>query len=213
MELFHFTTGQMDVNTYIVKQPDSHECFIIDPGGDETALLSYIEQKNLKVTHILLTHGHFDHIEAVRAIKETCGASICIHKDDAAMLTDPTKNLSSYLNQSIVQPEADQYLNNESEIQIGKIIINTIYTPGHSKGSVCYLYENVLFSGDTLFKGSIGRSDFPDSDFNELQNSLKKLLMLNPSLLIYPGHGEFTTLEAEMNQNPFLLQIYGNITS
>lgn len=211
MEIFHFTTGQMDVNTYIIKQPDNNECFIIDPGGENESLISYLTEKKLIITHILLTHGHFDHIEAVRTLKERYGASIYIHTNDSAMLSDPTKNLSSYLNQSIVQPDADHYLTDESEIQIGKMVVNIIYTPGHSKGSVCYLCENILFSGDTLFKGSIGRSDFPDSDFNELQNSLKKLLLLNPSFLVYPGHGEFTTLEVEMKQNPFLLQVNNNI--
>lgn len=211
MEIFHFTTGQMDVNTYIIKQPDNNECFIIDPGGENKSLISYLTEKKLIITHILLTHGHFDHIEAVRTLKEKYGASIYIHTNDSAMLSDPTKNLSSYLNQSIVQPDADHYLTDESEIQIGKMVVNIIYTPGHSKGSVCYLCENILFSGDTLFKGSIGRSDFPDSDFNELQNSLKKLLLLNPSFLVYPGHGEFTTLEVEMKQNPFLLQVNNNI--
>lgn len=206
MKIETIVTGQLDVNTYIVCDGEERECFIVDVGCAST-ILRYLEEKNLKCTHILLTHAHFDHISGVNELKEKTGAKVCIHELDADGLFDNKINLSSYAGSFVVPSEADIKLSDGDTIKICGKEIKVLHTPGHSRGGVCYLVEDekVIFSGDTLFRLSVGRTDFPNCDENALFDSIEnKLFTLQGNYRVLPGHMRETTLDDERNKNLFV---------
>jgi glyoxylase-like metal-dependent hydrolase (beta-lactamase superfamily II) len=204
MKIITLQTGDLFVNCYIVFKPEIGKAIVLDPGGSEEKIIHQIENHKLEVTHILLTHGHFDHIGALRAIKDKTGALVCIHEADAAMLTNPYLNLSVMIQDGMVQVPADKILKDKDHIQSGGMDFAVLHTPGHSEGSVCYIAEDALFSGDTLFNMSVGRSDFPGSDEKKLKNSINIVLKsLSVDYRVYPGHGAASTLDWEKQNNPF----------
>ena len=152
----------------------------------------------------MLTHCHFDHILGVKKIKEETNATIFISEQDKDGLKDSRLSLASEVRQAQHSVEADELIYNNTLIPFYDTDIKVISTPGHTKGSVCFLIKDKLFSGDTLFSGSIGRTDFPTGNYGEIKESLKKLLKLNENIVVYPGHGEATTIKDEKNFNPFL---------
>ena len=154
----------------------------------------------------MLTHGHFDHIGAVKYLREELNAPVAIHAEDADCLNDDSKNLSFYMGMDIGgQGTADIMLKNGDKLYVGDITLKVIHTPGHSRGSVCFLSSRAVFTGDTLFHGSIGRSDFPGGDFKELINSINnKLMVLDDNCIIYPGHGPVSTIGREKVINPYI---------
>lgn len=204
MKIISLQTGELFVNCYIVFKEGENAAVAIDPGGSEDKILYELQKNNLTLTHILLTHGHFDHIGAVRALKEKYGAKICIHKSDAPMLADPYKNLSIFVDNPVAEPSADILLQDKQTINTGGMDIKVLHTPGHSEGSVCYMIEDVLFSGDTLFCMSVGRTDFPGCSTEKLMHSLNQLTKLKENYEVYPGHGNSTMLDEEKRSNPFL---------
>ncbi len=190
--------GKYYANCYIIGEKGSCGA-VIDPGDNARDILKIINSMDLDLKFIINTHGHFDHIGANSVIKEETDAQILIHKDDRNFLTDPDKNLSSFMGElKITGPSADRLLADGEEIQIGAIKLNVLHTPGHSPGSIS-LYskkENVLFSGDTIFSMGVGRTDFPHSSQKQLSLSIeKRLLTLPAQTLVYPGHGEKTTID------------------
>ncbi|MGB9679365.1 MAG: MBL fold metallo-hydrolase [Thermoanaerobacteraceae bacterium] len=192
-------------NCYIVFDEYDHTAAIIDPGGNEEEILDFIKQTNLIVEYILLTHGHFDHIAAVETLRDVTEAKVLISYEDAPMLTNPELNLSSRFYKNIICSDADEYLKDQDIINLSNIKIKALSTPGHTKGGMCFITDSICFTGDTLFKGSIGRCDFPGGDINILMNSIKtKLLTLNDETLIYPGHGDLSTIGEEKNNNTFI---------
>lgn len=199
--------GPMMVNCYIVHDTMSKKGTIIDPAGNFDKARKYIEQNSLDIEYILLTHGHYDHITALKKFKDYTGADILIHQRDRQMLTDPEKNLSliSY-KRPVVQVDADGIVEDGDIIKVGNLDIKTIHTPGHSSGSVCYATYDALFSGDTLFSGYIGRTkDFPGANAQDLKDSLiNKVLILPQSFILYPGHGINSTIKNEILKNPYL---------
>lgn len=203
MKIISMQTGDMFVNCYIVYGKNS-EAVVIDPGGSAEKILNQIEANGLKITHILLTHGHFDHIVAVKAIKEKTGAPVCVHQADAPMLADPAKNLSIFVDDPVYAPAADMLLKDGDVLFSGELRIKVLHTPGHSEGSVCFIIENALFTGDTLFYMYVGRTDFPGSSFEKLKYSVNHILGgLQTDYDVYPGHGIATTLNEERLQNSF----------
>ena len=187
-------------NCYIIK--NKNFTAVIDPGiYYEKAVL---ELKKADNAYILLTHCHFDHILGVKKIKEETNATIFISEQDKDGLKDSRLSLASEVRQAQHSVEADELIYNNTLIPFYDTDIKVISTPGHTKGSVCFLIKDKLFSGDTLFSGSIGRTDFPTGDYREIKESLKKLLKLNENIVVYPGHGEATTIKDEKNFNPFL---------
>lgn len=205
MKVLTLKTGYMAANAYIVYTENKPEAVIIDPGDDIELIMDLIKEHELKLEKILLTHGHFDHIGAVKDLKERTGAQVAIHKQEADFLTDPNKNLSYIINRQIVQDPADIFLEDGDLIRVADMEFKVLHTPGHTEGGVCYKLGKVLFTGDTLFEGSVGRTDLSGGSYEQLMSSIiEKLLVLDDDHLVYPGHGRQTTIGRERRENPFL---------
>ncbi|HBV88977.1 MBL fold metallo-hydrolase [Desulfosporosinus sp.] len=198
--------GSMGANCYLYACMETKKAVVIDPGADGKSIYRWILEKGFKVEYILLTHGHVDHIGAVDELKELLGdVQVGIHTGDAGMLTDGRKNLSSYFGPGLALNKADLLLSDGQELIVGNQRIKVIATPGHSPGSVCFLCSDGLISGDTLFAGSIGRTDFPGGSMNQLLDGVKKKLLILPDdTRVFPGHGEETSIGEEKRDNPFL---------
>lgn len=203
MEIRTFTSGFLGANCYVVVEQNT--AIVIDPIVEGEALLAYLQSKQATVAAIINTHGHVDHIAGNQWLHEQTGTPIQIHQGDEHYLTDPNWNLSALISEhQIVSPKAARLLQDGSQIKLADSFLTVIHTPGHSPGSICLLGPGVLFTGDTLFQSSIGRSDFPGGDSAALRTSLQRLKQLPMDTVIYPGHGSKTTLEQELNHNPFL---------
>lgn len=203
MEIIRFLTGPLKVNTFFLVYAPG-KAAVIDPGGNEKWLLAELAQRGLAATHILLSHGHFDHIGAVGALHAVHGSQICIHRLDAPMLTQPFLNLSAEFGKGITAPAAQVLWEGCEDIALGEHSCRVLHTPGHTEGGVCYFFKNALFTGDTLFHASIGRTDFPGGNYKTLVKSIREQLFTLPDCPVYPGHEEFTTLAEEKEDNPFL---------
>jgi len=203
IEVITIKVGPWETNCYLVTPKGGEESMIIDPGAEPERILSQV--RGLNVRYIINTHGHSDHIGANRAIKEVSGAKILIHRDDASMLTYPRENLSLLWSQEITSPPADRLLEGGEKIRLDGISWKVIHTPGHSPGGISLLGDNWLFSGDTLFARSVGRTDLPGSSWEVLLESIRKnFLTLDDHVIVYPGHGPSTTIGEERRWNPFL---------
>ena len=193
--------GSMGVNCYLLT--DNGEAMVIDPGYECDRILNCIEKSGCVLKKILLTHGHFDHIGAVSELAGKTGAPVFIHSKDSRMLTDNNSNLSFLTGETVEPYEADGFLDDIEELKIGNSVIKVLHTPGHSSGSVSFLAEDCVFSGDLLFNGSIGRYDFGDLS-TELA-SIKMLMdTLDDSVTVSPGHGPSTTIGYEKLYNPYI---------
>ena len=200
-------TGSFEANQYIVWTEGETECLVIDPGEDSPALETRIESLGLTPVQIVLTHGHFDHIAGVRRMKEKFGGTICIHSLDGLMLVDARENLSAYFGFKVEQPAADRFLEEGDTVAAGSTVFKVIHPPGHSPGGICLIGESVVFTGDTLFCESVGRTDFPKADGEALIKAIKqKLLTLPDDMRVYPGHGPVTTIGHERQANIFIRQ-------
>ncbi|NPC93302.1 MBL fold metallo-hydrolase [Bacillus sp. WMMC1349] len=199
--------GPIQTNAYILSN-DEKFCLIFDPGSEAIKLNTYIKEKNLKPLAILLTHAHFDHIGAVDKVRKEWDIPVYVHKNEENWLTDPSLNGSALLTgQNITAEKADHLLEKEEDLEIGPFKLQVFLTPGHSPGSVSYYLdeENLIISGDVLFKGSIGRTDFPGGNHEVLLNSIhKKLLSLPENTLVLSGHGPETDIMTEQEENPFI---------
>ncbi len=198
--------SSMMVNCYIVGCEETKEVAVIDPGGNAQAILNLLKQDGLKAQYIINTHGHIDHIGANKAVKDATAAEILIHEDDAKMLVNPASNFSLMMGNKVVSPPADRFIKEGDIIKIGNTVeLEVIHTPGHSPGGVCLKVGNIIFVGDTLFQGSIGRTDFPGGSYRQLiQNIKEKLFCYEDDTICYPGHGPATTIGFEKKHNPFL---------
>ena len=203
------TVGVLFTNCYIVGCSETGEALVIDPGFESDAeakrVLAEINRHNLRVRYIVNTHGHPDHTAGNAIIKKATGAPILIHEYDAPMLTEEAKSLFRMFGFTVMSPPADRVLHDGDLIQAGTVKLKVLHTPGHSKGSISLLGDDVVFTGDTLFAGSIGRFDLPGGSFEEIIRSIKKRLMTLPDhIKVYPGHGPTSTIGDERRQNPFL---------
>lgn len=205
MKVQKIACGPLNVNAYVVADQNK-VCAVIDP-ADAEPILRYLQQEGLDCQQILLTHGHFDHIGGVAELKERTNAQVLIHEQDANMLTSDQDNLAAFSGVHVPPCKADVHLQDGAQIYIGNLHARVLHTPGHSMGSVCYLFEaqRVLFTGDTLFRLSVGRSDFVHSDTKLLHQSIQdRLMTLQGDYVIYPGHMRESTLDFERAHNPFL---------
>ncbi|MCL2204357.1 MAG: MBL fold metallo-hydrolase [Defluviitaleaceae bacterium] len=209
MKLKTFNNNVMGQNVYLYYDEASGEGVLIDAGcgkEDTKALPLFLKENNITVKAILLTHGHYDHIIGIDAIKEATGAPVYAHPLEKEMLEEPALNMSARMGRgAAVTPE--HLLNDGDEVRVGDISLQVLHTPGHTPGGLCFYDEEygALFTGDTLFKDSIGRTDFPSGSHEELlENIHKKILTLPSQIKIYPGHGSETSVGHEKTHNPFL---------
>lgn len=205
MEIIKMTGGPAAANMYILFNEGSHDAVIIDASCPAERVLSVLKEEQLRLRAILLTHGHFDHIMSADDLRKKTGASVYIHRNDDEMLEDPEKNLSLMMTGRPVKTSlSDEVAEDGDIINEAGLSLYVMHTPGHTRGSVCYIAEGELFSGDTLFHMGIGRTDLPGGSFEILENSLKKILTVEGDPTVLPGHGESTSLLFEKDNNPFM---------
>lgn len=201
--------GPIATNCYVVSDGEGR-AFVVDPGYEYARVLEAV--RGLHVTHILLTHAHFDHIGGVQAVKDATGAQVLVHEKEAGWLTDPSLNLSAvryeFAPWEVRGPAPDAVLRGGERLELLGHEVRVLYAPGHSPGHVCYLLGDLLFGGDVLFAGSVGRTDLPGGDFDTLLASIRReLLPLDPATRVLPGHGPETTIGREARSNPFLVAL------
>ncbi len=204
MILERIVVGNLETNCYIFGSAKGKEVVIIDPGGSPELILSVLYGLTASVRYIINTHGHMDHITANRQIKKRTGAEICIHRADSEMLIDSRKNFSDLMVTPVTSPPADRLLNDGDVLNVGELKLKVIHTPGHSPGGISLVSDGLVFTGDTLFAGSVGRWDFPGASYNLLLASVRnKLLVLDEDMIVYPGHGPVSNIGTEKKENPF----------
>lgn len=199
--------GELKENCYVVSNSDM-DCIIIDPGDEADRIIGVIEDKKLNVLAILNTHGHYDHIGAVAGLKNHFKVPFYIHSADRKLVKSANLYIKLFNGKNaIVIPEMDDFFDNkESTMYFGRIQIHIVETPGHTNGSICLLINNHLFTGDTLFKGSVGRVDFPGGSAKKLRNSLNILSKLPGTTTIHPGHGGDSSIEQEVCNNKVFIE-------
>ena len=194
-----FTLGHVQTNCYIVTDESTLECAVIDPGAEANTIMHYLEDNKLKCHYVLLTHGHFDHTGAVEDVTKQTGATVCMSRSDLK------KNITE-IGYKYAPPKGTVFFKEGDRFAVGSLEFEVIETPGHSEGSVTFRCGEVLFTGDTLFKDSCGRTDFPGCSGADMMKSLKKLYELDGDYEVYPGHMEVTSLERERKYNYFMRQ-------
>ena len=203
-----FTIGRLFTNCYIVGCEQTKEAIVIDPGFDTQLeaerVFEFIDSNALVLKLVVNTHGHPDHTCGNGIIKKKFHIPILIHEHDARMLGKSSDMIAGFFGFGNSSPPADMLLHNGDTVKFGKITLKVIHTPGHSRGSIMLLGEREVFTGDTLFAGSIGRTDFPESSKSDMSRSLRRLANLPNHLVVYPGHGSMTTIAKEKRSNPFL---------
>lgn len=203
LQLKLFAPGMVCANSYIVKDMESGEAFVVDPGAYNSRFESVLKSMGIeKIKYILLTHGHFDHIMGVQKLKRAFGGGIVIHENDADCLSDSKKNLAGVWGFMCPSFDCDKTVKDGDVLYLGDEKIEVIHTPGHTVGSVCYKTGNILITGDTLFHMTCGRTDFPGGSVAELTESMKKLKAIEGEYRVCPGHDRETTLSFEKENNP-----------
>lgn len=204
MILRRLIVGPLAANCYILAASKGSEAVVIDPGAEAERILRVIQDNDLKLKCIINTHGHYDHFGACDQVAKATGAKILIHADDAELLGKPVENLSLIYGAYSSSASWNELLEDGQIVTVEELKLKILHTPGHTEGSISILVNGLLFTGDLLFKGSVGRTDFPNSSWSKLVESLKKIISLPDSTKIYPGHGPETTLAQEKELNPFL---------
>lgn len=206
MKLYHYITGPLSVNTYLVVDEVTNKGFLVDPGGEDKSLLEYVKEHDIRMEYILLTHGHGDHICGLSSYREAWpDALVVAHEEERDLLRDPKRNYSSMTCGCPLSIVADLYVTDGQKLTVGSTELTFLFTPGHTPGGMSIYTEGTLFSGDTLFAASVGRTDFPGSSFSALKQSIEeKLYTLPGDTKVYPGHMGPTTIKTEKEQNPFV---------
>ena len=203
MHVKRLELGELRTNCYVIWD-DAGDAAVIDPAFDADAIKDFLVSAGLSLKKILLTHAHFDHIMAADALRGN-GAVLCVHTDDEPMLYDPSLNCSQiFFGKGFTVKKADVLLCDGDSVFVGNEELKVIHTPGHTDGSVCYATDEHIFTGDTLFAGSVGRCDLPQGDYVKLMHSLKKLKSLEKNYSVYAGHGEPTFLDYEKKHNLYM---------
>lgn len=208
MNIKKFEVGPLFENCYAIYDENAKQAIIIDPGDEPDLMLDFLKENDLNVKYIICTHGHFDHIGAVKEIKEETGALILLHEKDLEIYRNSPEVAVQLFGIAIdPQPEPDRLIQDGENIKFNDSILQIIHTPGHSPGSICIYMNGNLFTGDTLFAGSVGRTDILGGSMKELLDSLKKISSLPGETVVFPGHGPKTKLEIEIKTNPFYHEV------
>lgn len=208
IKIHKIIAGPFQENGYVVHGENTENCLLIDPGDKPELYIQTIEENNLKPLAIINTHGHLDHIHAIQPVKDHFSIPFYIHENEKMFIDHYPKGCLMYGMTPNKTPEVDHWLTDETEIKIGEYNIAVIHTPGHTPGGVCYRFNGDMFTGDTLFKGSIGRTDLPGGNYNTLMNSLSRLINELPGdMRVHSGHGPSTTIQEETISNPFLAEL------
>lgn len=206
MRIKTIVTGIISTNCYVVHNEETKEAVIIDPGAFSKKLKDYLLEEKLHVKAVLLTHGHFDHILGLDGLSEIYDVPVYVHEDEEELIKDPILNQSKTYTDGYTFTKA-KYVKDGEKLNLIGYTFQVIHTPGHTKGGACYYVkeEDVLFSGDTLFYASVGRTDFPTGSTSELIRSIREKLMCLPDdTIVYPGHMGATSIGYERQQNPFI---------
>jgi hydroxyacylglutathione hydrolase len=204
MIIKHFTAGGYETNNYLLICEETKQAIFIDAGGNFEKTMKLLKENNAELKYILHTHGHFDHIGGDDDLQKATDAKIFIHKEDEFMVKALKQQLLMHGMKPAEPPKIDGFLEDNQKIQLGSIKIKVIHTPGHSPGGVCFLIAKHLFSGDTLFADSVGRTDLPCGSYQTLKESIiSRLFVLDEDITIYPGHGEFSSIGHEKINNPY----------
>ncbi len=207
MTLIHdvIETGPLQVNCQLLATKERGEALLIDPGGDANRLLNLLERAGLRLTHIINTHGHFDHIGAVAELQEKTGCQFWIHEADRLLVEAAPAHAASWGLPFGKVPRMDRTLHDQEMLTIAGVELEVIHTPGHTQGGVCLRWGQEMATGDTLFAGSVGRTDLPGGNTSRLLHSIRtRLLTLDNKVVCHPGHGPSTTIGREKNSNPYL---------
>ncbi|KAI4449325.1 hypothetical protein C823_003854 [Eubacterium plexicaudatum ASF492] len=202
-----FQVGVVGTNCFIAANSQTGEALVIDPGDDAAAVADYMDRNQLRPAAVLLTHGHFDHCMAAQRLAEQYGISVYVHENDRQIMENPAYNCSGMIGKNLTF-HADMFFHGDTDhLSAAGFEIDVYHTPGHTPGGVCFYVKNegILFSGDTLFCESVGRTDFPKGSMSQLVQSIHdKLFPLPNDTKVLPGHGEWTTIGDEKQYNPFL---------
>lgn len=206
LQIAHYMVGPVQTNCYFAINKETKEALVIDPGEEAARLMQQIREQGLTVAAILLTHGHFDHAGAAEELSTLCNAPIYAHEAEKETLESEKLNACWMIGRKETY-RADLFVKDEQELDLAGFHIRVLFTPGHTRGGCCYYfpYENVVFSGDTLFQMSVGRTDLEGGSMSQIVRSIQeKLMPLPEQTVVYPGHGEATTIETERMYNPYL---------
>lgn len=206
LKINQYVVGAVQTNCYFAINQETNEVLVIDPGDNAKQLAERIRQEKLKPVAVLLTHGHFDHAGGAAELAEEWQIPVYAHEDEKETLVDPKLNVSWMMGRE-ERFSADEFVKDEQELDLAGFHIRVLHTPGHTVGGCCYYlpYEDVVFSGDTLFCMSVGRTDFPKGSMSAIVRSIKEKLMVLPEhTKVYPGHNDVTTIENERMYNPYL---------
>lgn len=199
-------TGRFDGKNYLLICEDTHDAALIDADLEVERMDAVLQAEVANLKYILLTHGHFDHVAAADVLRAQTGAQVAIHALDIPALSDPSVNMSALLDSApIAIGQPDISLDEGDVLQLGNLEIKVLHTPGHTVGSCCFLCEDSLFSGDTIFRGTYGSTAFPGGSMGDLMHSAARLLSLDERLSVYPGHGHLTTIAHARVHNPLRL--------
>jgi hydroxyacylglutathione hydrolase len=197
--------GPYQMNTIVVWCNSTREAIWFDPGAEVEEMLRWIRENELHVTRLVNTHGHVDHIAENGIAKAALNVPLCIHSADSRKLSDPMLNLSAWTGMEVISPEADELLDEGSDLNCGEHELRAMHIPGHSPGSLVFYSPGILIAGDTLFLEGVGRTDFPDGNERDLYRAIReKIFALPDDTVIYPGHGPTTTVGNEKLHNPFI---------
>ncbi len=203
MEYRQYILGNLQTNCYLLWSGE--EAGVIDPGGPPDELIRDIENHKLKLKWVLNTHGHGDHISGNKALHDKIGCSIIIHPADREMLLSPFANFSAFIGAPVTSPEADMFVKDGDTVKLGSESLEVIETPGHTRGGIVLYIPDLLFAGDTLFFESVGRTDFPGGNHEQLIKSIRERLFCLPAATkVFPGHGPTTSIKHERENNPFI---------
>ena len=204
MIIKRLAVGPLQTNAYVVGDDETGQAIIIDPGDEPDRMLEVAKDNSLIIKEIICTHAHFDHIGAVGDIKKETGARVFIHKADMEPYA-AAKDQAALWGYSVDDlPQPDGYLDEGDIVQVGNLKFRVMHTPGHSQGGICLYGEGIVITGDTIFQGSVGRTDFPGGSIENLKASFKRLLELPEDIKVYSGHGPETTIGRERKENFFV---------